>query len=244
MRRQSWPKRGLVPTWDTRPVSISPTCRCRRPVPIFDAEWGFLGQFHGTTGDWREYRFDDVIDLIHRSASASLDEAAEVSDAAHETWSNARPEIVSILSAYLAQLGDALIEQLRKEAEETRGLHHGGGGARPRSADGTQDGPGTLQAPRARPAARQFAGSPDRSKSSASKRLSHPDCRAAAPRQPSGSTRARPYQHSTSWRSMSTSAFAAARLLTDPAASTLRLQDDRDAANEWRHPTSGQPSSE
>lgn len=90
------------------------------PGAHFDSEWGFLGQFQGTTGDWREFRFDDVIDLIHESAGLSLDQAADLSDAAHDAWTHTRPEVVSILSAYLARGPDPLIEQMQKEAEETQ----------------------------------------------------------------------------------------------------------------------------
>ena len=79
------------------------------PGAHFDSEWGFLGQFQGTTGDWREVRFDDVIALIYSAADASLEEPIEISDAAHKSWSEARPEVVSILSAFLAQRPDALV---------------------------------------------------------------------------------------------------------------------------------------
>lgn len=93
------------------------------PGAHFDSEWGFRGQFQGTTGDWREYDFDDVIALLYKIAGVpSLDEPAALASEAHRTWAETRPEIISVLSAYMAGHQDALIEQLRKEADEVRDL--------------------------------------------------------------------------------------------------------------------------
>ena len=93
------------------------------PGAHFDSEWGFLGQFQGTTGDWREYQFDDVIAIVYRIAGvSSLDDVIDLARHAHEVWTELRPEIISVLSAYLAEHEDALIEQLRTEAEQTDDL--------------------------------------------------------------------------------------------------------------------------
>lgn len=93
------------------------------PGAHFDSEWGFLGQFQGTTGDWREYDFDEVVALLYRLADvSSLDEPAALVSDAHRAWSDIRSEVVSILSAYLAQHDDALVDQLRTEAGEVRDL--------------------------------------------------------------------------------------------------------------------------
>jgi hypothetical protein len=93
------------------------------PGAHFDSEWGFLGQFQGTTGDWREYQFDDVIKIVYRIADvSSLDEVIDVARHAHDSWTELRPEIVSVLSAYLAEDQDVLIEQLLTEAEGANDL--------------------------------------------------------------------------------------------------------------------------
>jgi Predicted nucleotide-binding protein containing TIR-like domain len=93
------------------------------PGAHFDSEWGFLGQFQGTTGDWREYAFDDVISIIYRAAGvSSLDEVLDLAQQAHAAWTEVRPEIISVLSAYLQDRPDPLIEQLRTEAEQTNDL--------------------------------------------------------------------------------------------------------------------------
>jgi predicted nucleotide-binding protein len=94
------------------------------PGAHFDSEWGFLGQFQGTTGDWREYQFDDVIKIVYRIAGVpSLDDVIDVASHAHDSWTELRPEIVSVLSAYLAEHQDPLIEHLQKEAEQTSDLN-------------------------------------------------------------------------------------------------------------------------
>lgn len=89
------------------------------PGAHFDSEWGFLGQFQGTTGDWREYDFDEVVALLYQIAGIdSLDDQAKAASKAHETWTEIRAEVVSVLSVYLGQQGDSLIEQLQTEAKE------------------------------------------------------------------------------------------------------------------------------
>lgn len=93
------------------------------PGAHFDSEWGFLGTFHGTTGDWREYQFDYVVGYVYEQAGdPSLDPPADLATQAEVAWSNAQPEVVSILSAYLDEREDALIEGLKTEAEQVTSL--------------------------------------------------------------------------------------------------------------------------
>lgn len=89
------------------------------PGAHFDSEWGFGGQFQGTTGDWREFRFDDVINLIYQASGVTLEAVIDEANRAHETWTRIRPEVVSVIVAYLAVHSEALIEGLRSEAEAT-----------------------------------------------------------------------------------------------------------------------------
>ena len=96
------------------------------PGAHFDSEWGFRGQFHGTTGDWQEYRFDDVVQVVYeRAGIESLDEAAALAQRAHTAWVEARPEVISILSIYLTQADDPLVEALREEADNIKDLTEG-----------------------------------------------------------------------------------------------------------------------
>jgi hypothetical protein len=97
-----------------------------RPPPPgahFDSEWGFRSQIQGTRGDWIEYDPDDVIESIHELAgSPSLEQAVALAQAGRDAWRAAGPEIVSILSAYLAARNDVLIADLRAEVEGVRDL--------------------------------------------------------------------------------------------------------------------------
>lgn len=93
------------------------------PGAHFDSEWGFLGTFLGTTGDWQEFAADDVIRVIHNHAKVDdIDDAVAAGNAAHRAWTEAQPEVVSILAAYLASEDDPLIETLKRNAEETADL--------------------------------------------------------------------------------------------------------------------------
>jgi len=96
------------------------------PGAHFDSEMGFRGQFRGTTGDWEECRSDDVIALIYeRGGAESLDEAVELGQRAHNSWTDVRSEAISILSACLARASDPLVESLRDEAENVKDLTEG-----------------------------------------------------------------------------------------------------------------------
>jgi predicted nucleotide-binding protein len=88
------------------------------PGAHFSSEWGFLGQFHGTTGDWREYDHVEVIELIRAKAGdPDLTKARAVSHEASSTWKQIRAEVVSILTAFLGRRTDGLLEGLKTEAE-------------------------------------------------------------------------------------------------------------------------------
>src|SRR5665213_1859934 len=42
----------------------------KKPPPgaMFSREWGFLGAFQGTTGDWRRYQSEQVVEFIESLA--------------------------------------------------------------------------------------------------------------------------------------------------------------------------------
>jgi hypothetical protein len=91
------------------------------PGAHFSSECGFQGQFQGTTGDWREHPHDEVVRFIRAKAGdPDLLEARAASEEAQSTWREVRSEVVSILTAYLAQRSDALLEEFKKEAEAVR----------------------------------------------------------------------------------------------------------------------------
>lgn len=83
------------------------------PGAHFSSEWGFLGQFQGTTGAWREYRHGDVLAQIEEHAgSPDLTALDQDSADARRITDEARDEIVSIINAVLKRGDDAYIEDL------------------------------------------------------------------------------------------------------------------------------------
>jgi hypothetical protein len=91
------------------------------PGAHFSSEWGFIGMFQGTTGDWREYQADEVVSLIHETADVeAITEAA--AEAARKVWRTARSEVVSVFHAFLSSREDPLVREFLKEAEGVRDL--------------------------------------------------------------------------------------------------------------------------
>jgi hypothetical protein len=86
----------------------------------FSSEWGFQDAFSNpTVGDWREYAYRDVVDEVRRRAgNPDLSAADEVSRNARTTFESSQAEVKSILSAYLRDRPDDLIEELRGVAEK------------------------------------------------------------------------------------------------------------------------------
>jgi predicted nucleotide-binding protein len=100
------------------------------PGAHFDREWGLMDMemsFHGSTGHWQEYEADRVIGLIEAQAAISDMSAIEKAGAdAHALWVEARGEVTSVLSAFVAHSPDSLIESLRDELAMVQDLVGGG----------------------------------------------------------------------------------------------------------------------
>ncbi len=93
------------------------------PGAHFSSEWGFVGIMHGTTGDWEEFPADVVKEAVRQTArDPNLSDVKARAEEARKTWQDVRAEIVSILSAYLGNRSDALLEGLKEEAEKVRDL--------------------------------------------------------------------------------------------------------------------------
>ena len=62
------------------------------PGARFSSEWGFLPAFgNSTRGDWREYRYEDVIDAIEEiAATPDLSVAQDYEKRAQAAWRTAR----------------------------------------------------------------------------------------------------------------------------------------------------------
>jgi predicted nucleotide-binding protein len=94
------------------------------PRAHFDSEWGFLGTFHGTTGDWREFDFDAVITAVYaRSGRENLNSQADLAAEATALLEATKPQVVSVLSAWLTQQEDALVAGLLDEASKVEPMN-------------------------------------------------------------------------------------------------------------------------
>jgi hypothetical protein len=94
----------------------------RSPPPgaHFSAEWGFLGMFQGTTGDWHEYPHDEVIAHIEDMAGRpDLTDLERDADEAVRIVQEAKADITSLLRAYLRRDDD---EHLKELLDEVQGL--------------------------------------------------------------------------------------------------------------------------
>jgi predicted nucleotide-binding protein len=93
------------------------------PGAHFSSEWGFMGTFQGTTGEWREYRYDDVMMLI-RSRAGNPDTARlkKKSDDARKILEAAQGDITSILSAFSAERADEFLTTIKGNVEQTAAL--------------------------------------------------------------------------------------------------------------------------
>lgn len=89
----------------------------------FSIEAGLEEQWplEGSTGDWRENRFEDVVaEIKRRSGDPDLQEAERRSRAVQQAIRDAKQTIASILAIFLRDHPDAYLEDLkRKVADET-----------------------------------------------------------------------------------------------------------------------------
>ncbi|HET6326995.1 MAG TPA: nucleotide-binding protein [Planctomycetaceae bacterium] len=96
-----------------------------KPPPAgarFDPQWGFHGRYSsGTQGDWAEYQYDALYDLLTRSEKSPtleqiLEEAGDVVDAAEPL----REELASILSALIEETDDVYLKNLLEKVVAKR----------------------------------------------------------------------------------------------------------------------------
>lgn len=90
-----------------------------RPPPPgahFSQEWGFLGQFQGTTGNWREYPYDVIRDhVLGAAGNPDLSAAEALADEAARAATAARATIDSILSTFD---NDGYLSKLKERVDE------------------------------------------------------------------------------------------------------------------------------
>jgi predicted nucleotide-binding protein len=89
------------------------------PGAHFSSEWGLMGVFQGTTGDWKEYDRDQVLEKIRASAGwPDMTEAEAAAATARSLFDESKAHVVSILSSFLQfnenQYAADLLDQIQK----------------------------------------------------------------------------------------------------------------------------------
>lgn len=88
------------------------------PGARFSSEWGLNDVLQATTGDWREYRYDAVLGVIHeRAGNPDMGTSDVLATQASVTVRETRGRLTSVLGAYLGTRDDGFVEGLRDEAE-------------------------------------------------------------------------------------------------------------------------------
>lgn len=89
------------------------------PGARFDAEWGGMNAFSNSTrGDWREQRYEDVIDAIETIAgNPDLSVAEEYEKRARAALEEGKASVASILTTALSIQDDPLVREALEEAK-------------------------------------------------------------------------------------------------------------------------------
>ena len=89
------------------------------PGARFSSEWGFLPAFgNSTRGDWREYRYEDVIDAIEEiAATPDLSVAQDYEKRAQAALEDGKASVVSLLTTVLSIHDDPLVREALDEAK-------------------------------------------------------------------------------------------------------------------------------
>lgn len=95
----------------------------------FSQEWGLKDLFGraGSVGDWTEYRFDDVVDALERSAgNPDIGIQQEQSNLARNTFDELKHQALSILSSELSSRSDdTFLSKIVREIEQSQIPHKG-----------------------------------------------------------------------------------------------------------------------
>ncbi|MBD2361765.1 nucleotide-binding protein [Anabaena minutissima FACHB-250] len=96
-----------------------------KPAPAgarFSQEWGFLERYsNDTRGEWREYDFDYVYNILKSSISnLSLEQLEELANEMSKVIPDLREELISIIFSYLANGEDEYLSRLKEEAEDCK----------------------------------------------------------------------------------------------------------------------------
>ncbi len=88
------------------------------PGAHFSPEWGLKGVFQGSTGEWREYRYEDVLAVIReRAGNPDLSTAEYESKQAREAMQASQVDAVSVLHTFLTAHPDEFLSSIKAEIE-------------------------------------------------------------------------------------------------------------------------------
>ena len=89
------------------------------PGARFDPEWGIMNAFgNSTRGDWREYRYEDVIDAIENIAgNPDFSAAQDYEKRARAALEDGKASVVSILATAFSIREDPLVREALDEAK-------------------------------------------------------------------------------------------------------------------------------
>ena len=94
------------------------------PGARFSQEWGMMDSFaiQETIGDWKEYRFDDVVSFIQKEAgNPDIHEHKEKSAATREIFEESQSKVLSLFSGKLdAQKDDKFLKDIIKKVENMK----------------------------------------------------------------------------------------------------------------------------
>ncbi len=100
------------------------------PGAHFSAEWGLERRFHGTTGEWVEFQRDEVLMRIRGSVGDRyLPRLKRAANTVGRLLDDAKANVVSILSAFLAFSDDAYLARAEGQSREANAVTDRCGGA-------------------------------------------------------------------------------------------------------------------
>ena len=89
----------------------------------FSQEWGLMDRFgiNGTTGDWQEFRAEDLEEGIRKLAgNPDLDIARRLSKEAAGAFEDLKSDMLSLLTTALSDQTDPFLAQLKEQTEKTK----------------------------------------------------------------------------------------------------------------------------
>ena len=93
------------------------------PGAHFSQEWGLMDRFgiQGTTGDWREFRTEDLEKGIHKIAeNPDLEILSRLSEEVAHTFENLKADMLSVFTTALSEETDPFLVNLKEQTEKTK----------------------------------------------------------------------------------------------------------------------------